>query len=95
MRNAMLAATGIYLIWYPIKSEAAGNAFVGEALAAGVAKALRIEIAIAAPDDKLGRAGLLLFNPPYQFDTEMEAALAAVAPRLDAKVRLDWLAGKN
>ena len=57
-------ATGIYLIWYPIKSEAAGNAFVGEVLASGATKAIRVEIAIDAPDGKLGRAGLLLLNPP-------------------------------
>ncbi|HXS06054.1 MAG TPA: 23S rRNA (adenine(2030)-N(6))-methyltransferase RlmJ [Rhizomicrobium sp.] len=86
-------ATGIYLIWYPIKSDAAGNAFVGEVLASGAAKVLRIEIAIAAPDDKLGRAGVLLLNPPYQFEQEMRAALDVVAPKLEAKTRIDWLAG--
>jgi 23S rRNA (adenine2030-N6)-methyltransferase len=87
-------ANGIYLIWYPIKSDAAGNAFVGEVLAAGVAKALRIEIAIDAPDGKLGRAGLLVLNPPFQFDAEMKTALAAVAPLLQATTRIEWLAGK-
>ena len=86
-------ATGIYLIWYPIKSEAAGNAFAGEVLASGAAKALKLEIAIAAPDGKLGRAGLLLLNPPYLFEQEMGAALDAIAPKLQAKTRLDWLAG--
>ena len=86
-------ATGIYLIWYPIKSEAAGNAFVGEVLASGAAKALKVEIAIAAPEGKLGRAGLLVLNPPYQFDDEMAAALNVVAPKLRAKTKMDWLAG--
>jgi 23S rRNA (adenine2030-N6)-methyltransferase len=86
-------ANGIYLIWYPIKSEAAGNAFVGEVLASGAAKAMKVDIAIAAPDGKLGRAGLLLLNPPYQFDSEMAAALDLVAPKLEAKTRLDWVAG--
>jgi 23S rRNA (adenine2030-N6)-methyltransferase len=86
-------ATGIFLLWYPIKSEAAGNAFVGEVLASGAAKALKVEIAIAAPEGKLGRAGLLLLNPPYQFDREITAALGAIAPRLEAKTRSDWLAG--
>ncbi len=88
-------ANGIYLIWYPVKSDAAGNAFVGEALAAGAAKALKIEIAIDAPDGRLGRAGLLVLNPPFQFDAEMRVALAAVAPALQAKTRLDWLAGEG
>ena len=86
-------ATGIYLIWYPIKSEAAGNAFVGEVLASGAGKALRIEIAIAAPEGKLGRAGILLLNPPYLFQQEMGAVLDVIAPKLQAKTRIDWLAG--
>ena len=86
-------ATGIYLIWYPIKSDAAGNAFVGEVLASGASKALKVEIAIDAPDGKLGRAGLLLLNPPYPFESEMRVALDAVAPRLQAKVHMDWVAG--
>ena len=85
-------ATGIYLIWYPIKSEAAGNAFAGEVLASGATAAMKIEIAIDAPDGKLGRAGLLVLNPPYRFDEDMKDALDVVAPRLQAKVRLDWLA---
>jgi 23S rRNA (adenine2030-N6)-methyltransferase len=88
-------ANGIYLIWYPVKSDAAANAFIGEALAAGAAKALTIEIAIDAQDGKLGRAGLLVLNPPFQFDAEMQAALAAVAPALQAKARLDWRAGED
>ncbi len=86
--------TGIYLIWYPIKSEAAGNAFVGEVLAAGTSKAIKIEIGIDAPDDKLGRAGLLVLNPPFLFDAEMKAALGKVAPLLQARARLEWLAGQ-
>ncbi len=88
-------ATGIYLVWYPIKSDAAGNAFIGEVLAAGAKKALTLEIAIDAPDGKLGRAGLLVLNPPFTFAAEMDAALAVAAPLLRAKTRLDWLAGEG
>jgi 23S rRNA (adenine2030-N6)-methyltransferase len=86
-------ATGIYLFWYPVKSEAAGNAFAGEVLAGGAKKALRIEIAVDAPEGKLGRSGLLVLNPPYGFDGEMETALAAAAPKMGARTNLDWLAG--
>jgi 23S rRNA (adenine2030-N6)-methyltransferase len=88
-------ATGIYLAWFPIKSEAAANAFVGEVLAAGAGKALKIEIAVAAPPDRLGRAGLLLLNPPFQFDIEIKAVLAAITPRLGANTNLAWLVGKG
>jgi 23S rRNA (adenine2030-N6)-methyltransferase len=88
-------ANGIYLVWYPIKSDAAGNGFVGEVLAAGAAKALTIEIATDVADGKLGRAGLLVLNPPFQFDAEMQAALAIAAPRLGARTKLDWRAGEG
>jgi 23S rRNA (adenine2030-N6)-methyltransferase len=87
-------ATGIYLIWYPLKSDAAARAFEGEVLASGAAKALKIETAIAAAEGKLGRAGLLVLNPPFGFAALMEETLAVVAPRLLAQTRLDWLAGK-
>jgi 23S rRNA A2030 N6-methylase RlmJ len=56
---------------------------------------LKIEIAIDVPDGRLGRAGLLVLNPPFQFDVEMQAALAAVAPALGARTRLEWLAGEG
>jgi 23S rRNA (adenine2030-N6)-methyltransferase len=88
-------ATGIYLVWYPIKSDAAGNAFIGEVLAAGAKKALTLEIAIDAPDGKLGRTGLLVVNPPFTFAGDIEGALALAAPPLKARTRLEWLAGEE
>ena len=94
-------ATGIYMLWFPIKSHAAADAFCGEVLAAGVTKALRIdiEIARAAKDDKerLAGAGLLVINPPYGLDAGMRAAAAIVAPLLGSDTRLEvsWLAGEG
>jgi 23S rRNA (adenine2030-N6)-methyltransferase len=76
-------ATGIYLLWFPIKSKSAANAFCAEAAAAGVSKALRIDIDVgAAPDGRLHAAGLLIVNPPFGFDTEMQKSLGIAAPRL-------------
>jgi len=93
-------ATGIYLLWFPIKSKAAADAFCGEVLVAGMAKALRIDIDIGAIESKrtdFGRmheAGLLVINPPFGFDTDMEQALAVVTPLLEkhAKYAVEWLA---
>ena len=87
-------ATGIYLIWYPIKSDAAARAFEGE-VRMDVRKALKIVAAIDAPEGKLARAGVLVVNPPFGFATAMEGALAKVAPRLKAETRLEWLAGEE
>jgi len=81
-------ATGIYLVWYPVKAQAQAEAFVGEALATG-APALTIEIAIDAPEGRLSRSGLLVLNPPYGFEAEMAAVLARLEPALAAQTRLE------
>lgn len=85
-------ATGIYLIWYPVKSDAAARALEGEVLM-DAEKALKIEAAIAAPEGKLSRAALLVLNPPFGVAAQMEEALALAAPRLKARTSLAWLAG--
>jgi len=86
-------ATGIYLIWYPLKSDSAAHALEGEVLM-DARKALKIETAIDAPDGKLARASTLVINPPFGFAAEMEEALAKAAPKLKARTRLMWLAGE-
>ena len=91
--------TGIYLVWFPIKSRSQADGFCGEALAVGVKKALRLDVALGAPSaDKLTAAGLLVVNPPFGFAGEMSAALALVTPLLGsheapAEARIGWLAG--
>jgi 23S rRNA (adenine2030-N6)-methyltransferase len=91
-------ATGIVMIWFPIKSVPAAAAFSGEVLAAGVRKALRLDIAVEAGQSKAGAerlsaAGLLVINPPYGFAAVMGQALEIVAPRLGGAPKLAWLAG--
>jgi len=86
-------ATGIFLVWYPIKSQAAADAFIGEVLGGGVQKALTVDTQISAPEGKLDRAGLLVINPPYGFDAEMYAAAEIIAAPLRADIAVKWRAG--
>ena len=86
-------ATGIILAWYPVKSQAGADAFIGEAVAGGAAKALVVDAAISAAEDKLSRAGLLVINPPYGFAAAMQAAGGLIASRLDAAITTRWVAG--
>ncbi len=92
-------ATGIFLIWYPIKSRGAADAFVGEVLAAGPGRALAVETAVAPQDEKrdekLARAGLLVINPPYGFEAAMRDSAAVIGPRMDAAITTAWLAGRE
>jgi 23S rRNA (adenine2030-N6)-methyltransferase len=87
-------ATGVYLIWFPLKAPAEADRFCGEVLDAGAQKALRLDIKLnAPPEGKLAAAGLLVVNPPYGFAAEMREAFAIILPHLDASANIDWLAG--
>jgi len=86
-------ATGIFLVWYPVKSQSAADAFVGEVLAGGVDKALTIDTAIAAPEGKLARAALLVIQPPYGFAATMQKVAAIIAEPMAADIRIRWVAG--
>ena len=89
-------ATGIYLIWFPLKSPADADGLCGEVLAAGATKALRLDVSVRAADqERLSAAGLLVVNPPYGFAPEMRAGLALVMARLEGEAKLRWLAGEE
>ena len=100
-------ATGIFMLWFPIKSPAAADAFCGEVLSAGMARALRLDIALPAAGAgktgaepgraRMAAAGLLVLNPPYGLDAAMRDAAPILAERLGGGARLDvvWLAGEG
>jgi 23S rRNA (adenine2030-N6)-methyltransferase len=79
-------ATGIYLLWFPIKSAAAAAALVGEVRAHGIARAIRLDIDIGreqkAGRERLTSAGLIIANPPHSLEEKIKAAAEWLAPRL-------------
>jgi 23S rRNA (adenine2030-N6)-methyltransferase len=92
--------TGIYLLWYPIKNVAETERFARNVARLGIAKILRAEIRIAArQDETLIGSGILLVNPPWKLETELESLLPALAGvlRRDRRgaARLDWLAAEK
>jgi 23S rRNA (adenine2030-N6)-methyltransferase len=86
-------ANGIFLIWYPIKSQSAADAFLGEVQVASAGRALTIVTEVVAPEGRLARAGLLVLNPPFGFDLQMKAVLAVIGPALAAQTQLSWREG--
>jgi len=86
-------ATGIYLAWYPVKSQAEVDAFAGEVLAGGMTKVAVIDTSISAPEGRLNRAGLLVINPPFGFEASVEASAVLIRPRLEAVITTRWIAG--
>lgn len=88
-------ATGIFLVWYPVKSQAAAEGFIGEVLAGGAQRVSLVDTQISAPSGKLDRAGLLVINPPYGFEPAMFGSADIVAPLLAADIAVRRLAGAD
>ena len=80
-------ATGIYMIWYPLKSELAADRFVAKVRANGGVKGLdvRFQIAQSGPEAGLTSTGILVINPPYKLNDE----LAVLLPFLRATLARD------
>src|SRR5215475_9280992 len=93
--------TAIYLLWYPVKSRRDPDALAQRLERLAIPKILRAEIALAAPRDgeRLAACGLVMVNPPWTLQRELEVLLPALVAVLarDAKaaVRLGWLAGEK
>lgn len=79
-------AIGCYAVWYPIKDATACEAFIASVAAA---KMLRLELHVpeTAPG-KLAACGLLVINPPWQFEEAMRAALPWIAGVLGGRASL-------
>jgi 23S rRNA (adenine2030-N6)-methyltransferase len=74
--------TGIYVMWYPVKSRRATDALAERVAAVvkdeiGAGKCLRLEFSVAPQlaDGALTSAGLLIVNPPWTLQSELKAIL--------------------
>jgi 23S rRNA (adenine2030-N6)-methyltransferase len=94
-------ATGIYMLWYPIKGRPQPDALAKRMRRLGIAKLLRAELTISSMTDptRLNGCGLVFLNPPWRLEADLSALLPLLARLLgrDAKAgsRLDWLAGEG
>lgn len=83
-------------VWYPIKQRRTLHPFFRKAAALPVKSALVAELQIR-PDDsplRLNGSGMLLLNPPWQFEQVLAPALPALRKALGetgASTRLEWL----
>ena len=91
-------ASGLYLLWYPIKAREAPDALARRLRRLSVPKILRCELSIAPPraEGALAGSGLIIVNPPFPLERELRVILP-VLTRLLAPMgayRLDWLSGE-
>lgn len=70
-------ATGTYLIWYPLKDEAAADQFIASATARPEVEFLDVRLWVSRPFAGLGltATGILVLNPPFVLQSELETVL--------------------
>jgi len=93
-------ASGIYLLWYPIKGRQEPDALARRLKRSGIARILRAELAVGATPAQgpLGGCGLIVINPPWTLENELAAILPELVKALGSRnsnYRLDWIAGEN
>src|SRR5437870_13570699 len=76
--------SSVYAIWYPLTGRARLDDFFGEFRALAPPPTLACELTIAGEDAtfKMKGCGLLVINPPWQFEAEARPLLAFLAPTL-------------
>jgi 23S rRNA (adenine2030-N6)-methyltransferase len=77
-------ATGIYMIWYPVKDRRDSEAFAQAIMQRKIKRVLRLEmqVGVPRPDGPLMRTGLMIINPPYQLDADARPILAFLCQSL-------------
>ena len=92
-------ATGIYLLWYPIKTRAGPDALARRCKRLAVPKMLRSELTVGEAGERLRGSGLILVNPPWPLADELARLLPLLAELLGrgkaGRFRLDWLSGER
>ncbi|MSO73562.1 MAG: 23S rRNA (adenine(2030)-N(6))-methyltransferase RlmJ [Alphaproteobacteria bacterium] len=90
-------ASGIYLLWYPIKARAAIDQFHAALVASGLRRILLVELLVRTPTDeeRLNGCGLIVINPPHTLAEALARLLPSLARVLaeekSGTARLDWL----
>jgi 23S rRNA (adenine2030-N6)-methyltransferase len=88
--------TGIFALWYPIKERPAVWRFHEALERTGIRKILAAELTIHEEDthQRLNGCGIIVVNPPWQLDQNLEAVLPALHEAMAARAggaRVEWL----
>ena len=92
--------TGVYCIWYPLKSGGSVKPFHAALKRSGLRKLLIAELLVRPVDTPLGLngSGMLILNPPWQLDERLREAytelLPLLAPDNTGQLRVEWLVGE-
>ncbi len=100
--------TGVFALWYPLKSGGLVKAFYAALKQSGLKKLLLTELWIRPLDTPTGLngSGMVILNPPWQLDEQLRTACGELLPLLSARAsghvsdhvngqggyRVEWLA---
>lgn len=90
-------ASAVFAVWYPLTGRARRDEFHAAVLGLAPPPCLTMELSVAGPDSALRMrgCGLLVVNPPWQFDESARTTLDVLAPLLaqapGAAVETEWL----
>jgi len=93
-------STGIYAVWYPIKLRQQIMPFHRWFKTRGIRKVLVTELLLQADTSpvRLNGCGMLLINPPWQFDQQLEQLLPVLQRELAVAAgsswSVEWLVGE-
>jgi len=91
-------ATGVFLLWYPIKDRAGPDLLAGALRRSRIGKILRAELELppAAEPSRLRGAGLIIVNPPWRLADELAQLLSELRtvfrPEPGGRAAIDWIA---
>jgi len=84
-------ASGVFMIWRPIKDDAGYRAFERSVAELGVPNSLTATLSIAPKaENKLTGSGLFFINPPFGLSEALKEILPYLAGRLAASPGAEW-----
>ena len=89
---------GIYAVWYPVQKKQPVPRFHYDLRSSGIKKIFLHEFSVIpdAEPNRLSGTGIIIINPPWQFDEKIKELLGWLVPVLDRgsqlPARCEWLA---
>ncbi|MGO1160729.1 23S rRNA (adenine(2030)-N(6))-methyltransferase RlmJ [Brucella pseudogrignonensis] len=91
---------GTYAFWYPVKDRKEIERFARSLRETEIAKIMRIELSIRAPslEPRLDGTGMIVVNPPYTLESEMQILLPCLTKLLSEEkggnFSMQWIRGE-